>query len=187
MRTKSNTHRIAAESDVRSIGRPEIKANSLHGSPRLSRADLSTGEKRKLSVICGLSLILAILSMARAAHSASPGNEHQFVKSTFAHVPGAPGFGKDPFFPKSARFLGVVNTTTEVAPTPLTAFKVNGTSGPKNHRLAIINNRTFEVGEEAEMKVMGQSFHVKCIEIRDDGVVVSVNGQTQKLSLSSKL
>jgi hypothetical protein len=153
---------------------------------RGSRSDLTSGEKRKLSFICGLWLVLAILSMARAAHSAAaPTTEHQFIKSEFVSTP---GFAKDPFFPKSTRHAPPAKTnSTEVAPANINVLSLKGISGPTNHRLAIINNRTFAAGEEADMKVQGQSYHIKCVEVRDDGVLVIVNGQSQKLSLGPKL
>ena len=131
-------------------------------------------------------MFLVVLSAARAGHSPAPAVDQRFVPSVFVAKPGS-GFGKDPFFPKTTRFgpLKVTNTV-EVAPVLTAALNLKGISGPKNHRLAIINNRTFETGEEADIKTMGQNFHVKCIEIRDDGVVASVNGQIQKLFLGVK-
>ena len=156
-------------------------------TPRHSRPalDVSTGEKRRLLLICGLSVVFTFFSAARAAHSPAPVGELHFVPSVFV---AKPGFGKDPFFPKSTR-LGPVQVTTntvEVSPTPISSLILKGISGPKNHRLAIINNKTFEIGEEAEIKAVGETLRVKCIDVRDDGVVVSVNGQTQKLYLGVK-
>ena len=157
-------------------------------TPRHSRTalDVSTREKRRLLLICGLSTMLAVLSAAGAAHPTAPVGELQFVPSVFV---AKAGFGKNPFFPKST-MLGPVQVTTntvEVAPvTPISCLILKGISGPKNHRLAIINNKTFEIAEDAEIKCMGQTLRVKCIDVRDDGVVVSVNGQTQKLYLGVK-
>ena len=44
-----------------------------------------------------------------------------------------------------------------------------------------------EAGEEAELKNGAQTVRVKCVEIRDDCVVVSVNGVKQNLYLGTKL
>ena len=178
-------HRRAHLAICRSGGNEALKFSA---APKSRKSDLSSGEKRKLSLICGLSLVVAILSIARAAHSAAAPapSERIFIKSEFVSTP---GFGKDPFFPKSTRHLPPVTTTTptELAPQATTTLRLGGFSGTANRRLAIINNRTFAVGEEADMKVMGQIYHVKCVEIRDDAVLVTVNGQNQKLSLSPKL
>jgi hypothetical protein len=149
--------------------------------PIVSRpgSDLSSGEKRKLCLLCALGLMVAIATGARAANSSAPPSNQQYVKSVFGAT------AKDPFFPRSTRFTGTVpvTTTPDLIPAPMTALKLGGISGPKNRRLAIINNKTFETGEEGDIKVMGQTFKVKCVEIRDDGATVSVNGQVQKLLL----
>lgn len=110
-------------------------------------------------------------------------HELQFVKSTFVATPG-PGFGTDPFFPKTARFQHTSKTVE--TPGPVSFLSLKGISRAGNRRTAIINNRTFEVGEEGEVKINAQPFRVRCIEIRDDGVTVSVNGQPQKLTLTPK-
>ena len=165
-------------------------SRDIHRDP-LNR---STDERQKLALICGLSVLLAIVSVTRSAHSAAPAPpaapaaEPQFIKSVFVNSPST-GFGKDPFFPKSKRFVVVAPTitnTVDVAPAPVTVLNLKGFSNSKGHRTAIINNRTFEVGEEAEIRVSNQAFRVKCVEIHDDGVIVSVNGQTQKLSIGPK-
>jgi len=146
----------------------------------------TAAELGRLAAIC----LIAIVTLGRAAQTrpapapATPPvtQELQFVKSVFVATPG-PGFGTDPFFPKTTRFHHVRPTTTTETPGPVSFLKLNGISGTKNHRLAIINYKTFEAGEEGEIKINGVSFRVKCGEIRDDGVSVLVNGQPQKLTL----
>jgi len=155
---------------------------------------LSTESSRRL-LVCAFALALAAIASAPAAQApaptphagAAPVPEIRFVKSDFVTTP---GFGKDPFFPKSIRINKAIVALNPIDTAPSFGFlTLKGVSGPKNHRLAIIaagsNNRTFEPGEEAEMKTPnGQSVKVKCVEIRDDGVVVSIGGQTQKLYLT---
>jgi hypothetical protein len=159
--------------------------SSCHTSQSVSRPgnDLTSGDKHKLCFLCAL-FIVTIVTAARAANSAPVTSppvplDHQFIKSTFGVV------GKDPFFPRSTRITGSVPVTTppDVAPAPVTAFTLKGISGPKTRRLAIINNKTVETGEETDFKVSSQTVRVKCVEIRDDGVTISVNGQIQKLLL----
>lgn len=145
--------------------------------------DLTTAQ---YALICGLSILLAIASVAKAAHATTPPTEQQLIKSTFVKAPNQ-GSGKDPFFPKSTRFGPPVTKTTEVAPTPISCLNLKGISTSKGHRTAIINNRTFEASEEAEIRACGGTLRVKCVEIRDDGITVSVSGQTQTLSLGPKL
>jgi len=89
-----------------------------------------------------------------------------------------PKFGKDPFFPNSIRR----QATNEVAPEAVKApaiskIKLMGISMGAGKRFAVLNGRTFAAGEEAEMKIDGQSYRVRLIEIRDRSVMVSINGQ----------
>lgn len=105
--------------------------------------------------------------------------EFLFVRSLFVDNPTV---GRDPFFPNSTRRGPKVmntNTTVVVPPSKLT---LNGLSGSRQNRLAIINHRTFSVGEEAEVRVDGQPVKVRCLEIRDKSVVVTVNGDNQEVS-----
>lgn len=93
--------------------------------------------------------------------------------------------GKDPFFPRSTRrgpqlkeVIAIVENTPDLL--------LKGVSGTSSRRLAIINNRTFEVGEEGELKAKGQSVRVKCIEIKDKSVLVRINGIDRELLLSPR-
>jgi len=53
---------------------------------------------------------------------------------------------------------------------------LKGISGSKNNRLAMINNATLGLGETVRMKIGDAEVKVKCVEIRNDSVLVSVNG-----------
>ena len=61
----------------------------------------------------------------------------------------------------------------------------NSSSGIGNstRRLALINNHTFEVGEQAEVKTLEGKFNVRCWEIRNRSVVVSFVGESQRKEL----
>jgi hypothetical protein len=165
--------------------------NKYRKPNRGMRHELAGSEARKLTVICGLALIVGLLSWGRAAQpapatgSSSATGEFHFAKSAFVN---AAGVGKDPFFPKSTR-RGVPTTTTPEVETGANfgGLSLKGISGSKTHRLAIINNRTFDIGEEGELRVNGRVVRVRCVEIRDDGVTVSINGQSQNLFLGPKL
>jgi hypothetical protein len=97
-------------------------------------------------------------------------------------------FGKDPFFPTSER-RGKVTTVRTNTFEPQANFRdlaLKGISTQKEKRLAIINNKTFEANEEAAVRVNGLLVNVKCIEVRDASVVISVNGVTKELFLGQK-
>jgi hypothetical protein len=99
---------------------------------------------------------------------------------------------RDPFYPKSTYFIGrapAPQQSTNVAPVVvhIEQLKLQGISGPPNHRLPIINGRTFEVGEEAEVSTTNGKVGVKCLEVKGDIVTVVVNGERQVLKLRQGL
>ena len=68
------------------------------------------------------------------------------------------------------------DSQTAPEPASLGQLTLKGIMGPPGKRLAIITNRTFAAGEEAEIKVGGQSVRVRCLEIKEASVVVGVSG-----------
>jgi hypothetical protein len=105
-------------------------------------------------------------------------------KSVFI-IPVTSAEGKDPFYPQSTRLRKVPVIAT--AKTNLAAvaaeLQLKGVSGAANRRLAIINNHTFEVGEEGEVTSNSGPVRLFCKEIKDDSVRVIVNGQERTLRL----
>ena len=64
---------------------------------------------------------------------------------------------------------------------------LNGiTSGAK--RTAMINGRTFEAGEEGEVKVSsGVNLRIRCVEVKDRSAVVEVGGERRALYMRGGL
>jgi len=97
-------------------------------------------------------------------------------------------FGKDPFFPKSARRPKVAIKTSDIEVTRASVpdhIALKGISVLKDKKLAIINNYTLGEGEEFLLKHAGQSLKVKCVEIKERSVVISVDGATKELPMRS--
>ena len=116
---------------------------------------------------------LAAETLVAQTETTAKTNETALVFSEFRDDP---KFGKDPFFPQSTRRSA--NEPVSVGPVvSTTKLKLQGISGTKEKRLAIINNRTFEEGEEAELKVEGQPTRVRCIKIGERSAQVLVNKQ----------
>jgi hypothetical protein len=118
------------------------------------------------------------LGSARAAEAPkvdpAPGQNSAYISVFNA----APGYGRDPFFPRSSRLHGrPVIKMNDPSPTgELPAGMVlNGLSGTKEKPLAIINNRTFEEGEAAEIRIGLGLYRVKVVKIKERSVMVSVN------------
>jgi hypothetical protein len=97
--------------------------------------------------------------------------------------------GKDPFYPRSVYPYGSapVKPSTNVTVQVVVDLKFNGFSGTAEHRLAIINGRTFDQGEEAEVRSGAGRVRVKVVEIKTDYVIVEAAGQRQVLRLRTGL
>lgn len=64
-------------------------------------------------------------------------------------------------------------------PGVLNQLTLKSISGSNTNRLALINNRTFAVGDMVRIKLAEKMVTVRCLEIRDESVIVSV-GQVTK-------
>ena len=120
---------------------------------------------------------------AAPAPAAAP-QEPEQIKSVFVD---RPNFGRDPFFPNSSRRGRIVQDTVVEPVANFNNIVLKGTSGTAEKRLAILNNKTFAAGEEGELRIGGQPTKIKCVEVREKSVVISINGVTRELFLGSKL
>jgi hypothetical protein len=146
---------------------------------------------KKLSwVMVVASVLLSIKSVAApAARTPAPAaaaapQEPQQNKSVFVD---RPNFGRDPFFPNSSRRGTIVQDTVIEPAANFNNIVLKGISGTAEKRLAIINNKTIGVGEEADLRIGGHLTKVKCVEVREKSVVISINGVTRELFLGNKL
>jgi hypothetical protein len=91
-----------------------------------------------------------------------------------------PDKGKDPFFPNSHRRdpVAVVATSKPKAhEVPVLVLKA--VTGSNNRRFAVINSETFELGETSSVRIpSGGHVRVTCMEIGEDYVTISVEGET---------
>ncbi len=121
---------------------------------------------------------------ATPAATPSAPQEAQQSKSVFVD---RPNFGRDPFFPNSSRRGTIVQDTVVEPVANFNNIVLKGISGTVEKRLAIINNKTFGTGEEGELRIGGHLTKVKCVEVREKSVVISINGATRELFLGNKL
>lgn len=98
-------------------------------------------------------------------------------------IPASVAEGRDPFFPVSTRMAAVPVNTNSAAKVPVVSLTLQGVSGTPERRFALINGRTFEVGEEAEVSAGKSRVHVHCLDIKEDSVTVEVEGKPQDLKL----
>jgi len=66
----------------------------------------------------------------------------------------------------------------------LSELILKGITGPEKKRVALINNKSFAVGDEATLKLNGESVKVRCVEIGDKSAVVSLPGIADRFELS---
>lgn len=79
-------------------------------------------------------------------------------------------------------------TPDQVAePAGIKELHLNGISGKPDDRLALINNRTFGVGDKITLKLGEKSVRVQCLEIREASVIVSVEGVTGTRELKNNV
>jgi hypothetical protein len=131
---------------------------------------------------------LAAMFAAALSVTAAPvvqTNETQVVQRSVFNLPANPKEGRDPFFPGSLR--PYASTVVPSSPTSdLSSLVMQGTSGDPEHRLVIINNVTFGVGDEVEILTSQGRVRIHCLEITDDSAVIEVGGQRHVLHYGVK-
>ncbi len=99
-------------------------------------------------------------------------------------IPAGPKEGRNPFFPLSTVAVEVkpVKPGTRIDPS---ALVLNGITSPPR-QTAMINGRTFEAGEEGEVKIgNGKKVRIKCTEIRQNSAIVLFEGQLHEVRFRS--
>lgn len=109
----------------------------------------------------------------------------QVPRSVFI-IPSNSKEGHDPFFPASLR-------PYEGTPAPgggntadLSALIMQGVLGMPPHQLVIINNVTFGVGDDAEVRTSQGRILIHCVAIKGNSAVVEANGVEHTLRYGEK-
>jgi hypothetical protein len=160
--------------------------------PMKPRSPLPLGTPLALAVaLLGLAFAgLAAQPRTKAPSGSAPATTNALAllppipQSVFI-IPSNPQEGKDPFFPRSMRLFSdvLVKTTLQPAAAIAVELKLNGISGTADRRLAIINNRTFEIGEEGEVTSNVGRVRIICKDIKADTVRVLISGEERILRL----
>ena len=139
-------------------------------------------------IVCGLfsrALVLTgalmVATSAVAGVTNAPGKPLEVAKSTFV-MPRNKNEGRDPFFPNSLRAYESAapknGQRTTVGPVDL---QLRAIGGPPSGRICTINNRTFSKGEDGEMTTSAGRIQIHIVDILDDAVIVTVNGEQREL------
>jgi hypothetical protein len=136
---------------------------------------------------------LALLLLWRTV--ACPNAQPQSTNTTATNAPAAQSVfimpkgkqeGVDPFFPRSNRPYFGTPVPVVSTPEPVSVaveLKLKAISGLPEHRLALVNNHTFEAGEEGEVVTTTGRMRIRCLEITQDSVVVQVGAERRELHL----
>jgi hypothetical protein len=60
---------------------------------------------------------------------------------------------------------------------------LQGITGSNSDRKALLNDCALGVGDTASLEIQGRIVVVRCLEIRDQSVVLSIPGQTEPLEV----
>jgi hypothetical protein len=137
----------------------------------------------KSAVAVWLSTGSVMVLPVAAAPVAQPAAPEVVSRSTFV-IPTSPKDGRDPFFPNSTRLYEVV-LPVQPHVADVSSLVLKGISGSSDHRLAIINNRTFGLGDEANVVTPQGPIHVRCVEIKAGSVVIESGGQRHELKYAT--
>jgi hypothetical protein len=100
-------------------------------------------------------------------------------------MPDSPKEGRDPFFPNSIHPYQEAAQQTG-RPPELSALKLEGITRGRGHFFAIINDVTFGVGDEADVKTPTGKIRVRCDQIKENSAMVEAGGQNLTLILSNQ-
>ena len=108
----------------------------------------------------------------------------EVAKSTFV-MPRNKNEGRDPFNPRSNRVFdenpNKAGGGKGTGPVVVTDLRLTGIGGTADRRVANINNRAFVKGDDGEMTVGGSKIQIHIIDILEDAVILTVNGEQREL------
>lgn len=135
-------------------------------------------------------LLVVMLSASAPVMAAPPAVPpspvpQQVPRSVF-NIPANPKEGRDPFFPTSMRPFQAPDVPGNHAQPDISALVLQGILGAPPHQLATINNVTFGVGEDGEVRTSQGRISIRLVEINGNSVVIEANGQEHTLHYGDK-
>ena len=138
---------------------------------------------RPISLLIAVSLLAAVSIPARA--ETPSGVLPPEVAARKSEFNDKADFGQDPFFPNSTRRAPAkpVTTAGPAKPQPKVELILQGIISGTAQPLAMINGKNFAVGDELTVRAASGSIKVKCLEIRENSVVVQFQGERKELQM----
>ena len=112
----------------------------------------------------------------------------EIAKSTFA-MPRNKTEGRDPFNPNSTYPYEQSGTKTGGKPVvvPPVDLQLKAIGGTPENPLVTINSRTFGKGEDGEMNTSAGRIQIHIVDILEDSVILTVNGEQRELRFRRQL
>ena len=133
-----------------------------------------------------LAAMFAAASPVAAGSAATPvPAAPQMPRSVFTQ-PKNPKEGRDPFFPNSTRPYEGIPVPGVKNVTDFSALVIKGFSGVAPNQLVIINDVTFGVGDDREVRTSEGRIRIHCVGINGSSAVVEMNGQQHTLQYGGK-
>lgn len=129
-------------------------------------------------------MFAAVLPVA-ADPTAAPATAASPSLSIF-NIPANSKEGRDPFFPTSLRPYQSADVPGSHPTTDLSSLVMQGVSGAPPHQLVIINDVTFAVGDDAEVRTPEGRIRIHCVSINGNSAVIEANGQEHTLNFGDK-
>jgi hypothetical protein len=138
-----------------------------------------------LSSITAMPFIaLAETGSKKSSPSAQTNSDTIDVPRSIFTIPVKAGDGRDPFFPRRTVVEAKPDKGGETPKPTAVSLSLKGISrGIGTRRYALINDKTFTVGDEHEVVVNNSRVRVNCIEIKEDSVIIEMNGVRQELRM----
>lgn len=130
-------------------------------------------------------LVVGVFGSANAAGGTTnaPAKPAELAKSTFT-MPRNKAEGRDPFHPNSDypyQLAGAKSGSKGPVSTAPADLKLKGIGGTPANPIVTINDRSFGKGEDGEMTVGGSKVQIHIVEILEDSVIITVNGEQREL------
>lgn len=148
---------------------------------------LNPRTKLLLSLLCALPVCVSAQSKTNQP-ATTPGSTNEVAAPQAKFIqPKDRTEGRDPFYPRSTypyqHDAPVIVQTNTPVPVVAVELKLKGISGLPPRRLAVINNHTFEAGEEAEVITSNGRMIIKCLEIGEASATVQVGPERRVLRM----
>lgn len=108
---------------------------------------------------------------------------NEIPRSVFT-IPSETTEGRDPFFPNlvDSEASTKAGKSGKTGGKPATAeFVLQGISGSGDRRLAVIGGHSFAAGEESDVLVPTGRVRIRCLEIKDDSVIIEIGGERREI------